>query len=63
MEKKKNHLKKIQRKYSNTNNKKMPKESKIHLLWIDDAVASFITSTIQMQMSIWRSELGVDNMK
>ena len=61
--KKNNHLKKILRKYSNTNNKKMLKESKIHLLWIDDAVASFITSTIQMQMSIWRSELGVDNMK
>ena len=50
---KNNHLKKMQeREYSNTNNKEMSRESKIHFFWTDDAAASFIGSTIQMQMSI-----------
>ena len=39
----------------------MLKESKIHFFWTDDAVASFIGSTVQMQMSIWQSELVVDS--
>ena len=41
----------------------MLKESKIHFFWTDDAVASFISSTVQMQMSIWRSELVVDSLE
>ena len=53
--------KKYKRKYSNTKNKKMSRESKIHFFSTDDAVASFTGSPIQMQMSIWRSELGVDS--
>ena len=42
---------------------KMSRKSKIHFSWTDDAVASFIMSPMQMQMSIWRSELGVDSFK
>ena len=55
--------KKYKRKYSYTNNKKMMRESKIHFFWTDDAVAFFIGSPIQIQMSIWRSELGVNSFK
>ena len=44
--------KKYKRKYSNTKNKKMSRESKIHFFSTDDAVASFTDSPIQMQMSI-----------
>ena len=39
----------------------MSRESKIHFFWTDDAAASFIGSAIQMQMSIWGSELVVDS--
>ena len=39
----------------------MSRESKSHFFWTDDAAVSFIGSTIQMQMSIWGSELGIDS--
>ena len=43
--------KKYKIKYSNTNNKKMSRESKFHFFWTDDAAVSFIGSTIQMHGS------------
>ena len=53
--------KKDKRKNSNINNKEISCLSKIHFFWTDDAVASFIGSTMQMQMSIWRNNLAVDS--
>ena len=53
--------KKYKTEYSNTNNKKMSRESKIHFFWTDHATPSFIGSPIQIQMSVWGSELEVDS--